>query len=139
MILIDSSVWIEFLRPRGNSEVHDAVAAIIIANQAATCGPIRMEVLGVARFPERRRITEDFDKLHYISNDEGIWEEAIFNAWIIRGEGYNIPWNDILIATVARRKNIGIYSLDKHFAMISEVLGLRRYIPLVEGAFNSDY
>ena len=47
MILIDSSAWIEFLRDTG-SPACDRVDGLL-AEEFATCGPIRMEVLAGAR------------------------------------------------------------------------------------------
>ena len=44
MILIDTSAWVEFLRDTG-SAVCNRVDALL-ADEIATCHPVRMEVLG---------------------------------------------------------------------------------------------
>jgi hypothetical protein len=59
-------------------------------------------------------------------------------AWLLRDNGITVPWNDILIATLAKHHDVRIYSLDKHFDQMKPVLGLFLYEPGYGGLYNPD-
>jgi predicted nucleic acid-binding protein len=45
MFLIDSSVWIEFLRPKGSPKIKAKVRDILQMEEAACCGIVMVEIL----------------------------------------------------------------------------------------------
>ena len=45
MFLVDSSAWIEYLRPRGNAKVRAFVRDLLEREEAAVCGIVITEVL----------------------------------------------------------------------------------------------
>ncbi len=45
MFLIDSSVWIEFLRPKGSLKIKAKVRDILQMEEAACCGIVLVEIL----------------------------------------------------------------------------------------------
>lgn len=135
MILIDSSIWIGAAREDGDLLVKVALRAILHEYEALLCSPVRLEVLGGARRDERRRWGEHFAVLPYRTVTEKDWEQAIRNGWKLKDAGLTAPWNDILIATLAQRDNVRVYSADKHFDLMRSVLGFRAYAPGPSGRF----
>lgn len=66
------------------------------------------------------------------------WKEAVRHAWKLRDKGHQVPWNDLLIATVALRRSLRVYAKDKHFEVMGRVLDLSLYQPGYGGSYNSD-
>ena len=45
MFLIDSSAWIEYLRPNGSKKVKQRVREVLEKDEAVTCGIVVVEIL----------------------------------------------------------------------------------------------
>jgi predicted nucleic acid-binding protein len=129
MVLVDSSIWIEASRAKGDLVAKVAIRALLHEYEVLLCGPVRLEVLGGARRDERKKWAEHFAVLPYRPVREPDWSQAIQHAWQLKDSGITAPWNDILIATLAKQDNVRIYSADKHFTLMQPVLGLRLYSP----------
>lgn len=138
MVLVDSSAWIEAIRRKGSIEVKVAVEALLEAYEAALCPPVCLEVLGGARRLERPYLGGYFRILPHISLEPEIWRKAIGLSWRLRDAGATVPWNDLLVATLAIEKGHRVYAADKHFEIMGEKLGLRLYRPGYGGSFQPD-
>ena len=49
--LVDASVWMEFIHPKGSKACKDAVAGLMGAREAGYCGLVELELLAGARTP----------------------------------------------------------------------------------------
>jgi predicted nucleic acid-binding protein len=47
-----------------------------------------------------------------------------------------VPWNDLLIATIAQRLGCRVFAHDKHFEAMAGALGLRLYRSGYGGQYN---
>jgi predicted nucleic acid-binding protein len=139
MVIIDTSAWVEFFRRDGDPLVKLAVKGLLDAYQCALCGPVELEFLGGARAHEVARIRAGFDAIPYVRSDDKLWRLAAANYSGLRAAGHTVPWNDILIATLALRRNHSVYAHDKHFPIMAEVLGVVLYQPGYNGMFNSKF
>lgn len=138
MVLVDTSAWIEFFRRDGDPLVKLAMKALIEALEATLCGPVEMEFFGGALPHERRRIQSRFDSLPYLNNDQKIWRQAATHYATLRSKGTTVPWNDVLVATLALRHDYRAYAVDQHFEVMAKHLGLRLYTPGYNGAFEPE-
>jgi predicted nucleic acid-binding protein len=138
MVIIDTSAWVEFFRRDGDLHVKLAVKGLLDEYEGALCGPVEMEFLGGARANEMKRIKAWFDLIPYVRNDLKIWRDAAGNFAKLKAKGFKIPWNDILIATIAKGQTVKVYAKDKHFAVMSEVLGVLLYEPGYNGMYNPE-
>ncbi len=50
----------------------------------------------------------------------------------------NCLWSDCVIATIALEHGYRIYSQDKHFKAIAEILPIQLYTPSYIGMYNPD-
>ena len=66
------------------------------------------------------------------------WHAAKLNTWKLRDKGHTLPWNDMLIATLAIDLNYRVYAKDKHFELMAQHLGLRLYEPGYGGRYEPD-
>ena len=137
MVLVDSSVWIEALRRDGRLDVKLALENLLAEYEAAWCGPVKLEVLGGARPPDRQRLETQFGCIPYYPMKDSAWDAAKKIAWRLRDRGCNPPWNDVLIATLSVLAGCRVYSIDKHFQqMYQSGAGIVLYEPGYGGAYN---
>jgi hypothetical protein len=137
MVLVDSSVWIEALRRDGRLDVKLALENLLEEYEASWCGPVKLEVLGGARQQDRKALEEQFSCIPYYPMTDAAWDSAKNLAWRLRDNGLTAPWNDILIATLSRKAECRIYSIDKHFNLMYEAgAGIVLYEPGYGGKYN---
>lgn len=124
-VLVDTSVWIDFLD--GREEAVKALNRLISSGRVIVCGQIRQEVL------QGSRDEKAFAKLE---KQMTLWEseteapadfiEAARIFAHLRWKGITIPPTDCLIAAIAIRRKLAIYSHDSDF---DHIPGLQRYKP----------
>lgn len=138
MVLVDTSAWIELHRRDGKAEVKLAVIGLLDAFEATLCGPVEMEFLGGAHPDQKHKLQAWCNVLPYLRNDQSLWRKAATHFSNLRSEGHTVPWNDVLIATLALENDCRVYAADKHFDTMSTILKLRLYQPGYGGSYQAD-
>jgi len=123
-VLIDTSVWIEYLRRRGSSEAKVLVGELLEKRQAIYTDPVLYELLLGASQKETAWIQSMFSHLDHIPFTLPHWEAAAQTGKQLRSQGLNLPLLDIFIATLATSNNVPLLCRDKHFDLIKDVGGL---------------
>ena len=124
-ILADTCVWIEFFKSR--SKEGDRLESLILENSVWICGIVLLELLqGVKSDKERARIEGILSTLQYAEMSRSSWREAAGLSASLKKKGANLPLSDILVATLARRHHLSIYTHDRHFKRIP---GVKLYRP----------
>ncbi|MBR0090619.1 MAG: PIN domain-containing protein [Lachnospiraceae bacterium] len=118
MILADTNVFIDFW-----NHPTDELKAVFEREDIAICGVIRAELLhGAVSDNDFENITtmlEAFDEKNIIADD---WQLLGNHLYKLRKSGLTVPFSDAIIATLAIKHDIPIWTSDKHFAMIKNVL-----------------
>lgn len=122
--LIDSSVWIAYLRPKPDPRIVEAVRKALAAGEAAIAAPIVIEVLSGIRDPQEYLAREaDFRTIPRL--DTG-GEAAYIAARIGRAlaeKGKRGTTVDLLLAGAAIEAGAELWSLpDDHFDDIRSLL-----------------
>ena len=138
MVLVDTSVWIEASRRDGDLACKVGLENLLEEYEAAWCSPVKLEFMGGARKQDRKKLAFWFECIPYRSIEEKHWEAAMRLGWDLRDKGLTIPWNDILIATLAIDLDYRVYARDKHFDTMSKEVGLRLYHPGYGGRYEPD-
>ncbi len=139
MVLVDSCVWIKANQPKGDLLAKVALETLLEEDEAAFCGPVRLEVLGAMRRESRPRFDAYFSLVPYLTMTDDIWAEAVKLGRVLADEArLTLPWNDVLIAAIAQRHQVRVYTLDEHFAALARHAGLRLYQPGPGGSYVSD-
>jgi predicted nucleic acid-binding protein len=136
MVIVDSSIWIEAARREGRLECKVGLEGLVDAMEAMFCGPIKLEVLGGARAQDRARLSAYFDCIPYREMTDAGWRFACECAWRLRDKGESIPWNDILIGSLALTWKCRVYAADRHFEVMRDILNLELYAPGYGGKFE---
>ena len=122
MVLVDTSIWIEFFRGRDEAVVSD-LSDLLDKDQVLLAAPIRIELLNGARkseFPKLRRV---LDALPTIFPDDGTWSRIEGWTESIVNKGRRFGFADLLIASLAKDAEARIWSLDADFEAM-RILGL---------------
>jgi predicted nucleic acid-binding protein len=119
-VLVDTSAWIEFLRPSGEQNLKTQVADVLASGRAAFTCPVRFELYAGARKSETRTLDEALSFAHRIEVTTKHWDLAAGYAAELRSKGITVPASDLLIATVAVEQGVALIARDNHFLMIKE-------------------
>ena len=102
MYLIDSSLWIDYFRPKGSSAIRRRVRQILQEDQALICGIIIVEVLRGARNDNEYSVLRDsLSSLPLIPFDDEIFERAAHWGFQLDRKGKIASTTDLLIAAAS--------------------------------------
>jgi predicted nucleic acid-binding protein len=126
-VLVDSSVWIAFLRDSGGPEV-DLLGQLIDERRAATTDVVLLEVLGGTTDEERagrlRRFLAGAELLRQQSPVDAEHAAALYRACRRAGETPR-SLNDCLVAAVALRYGVPVLHRDHDFTVLAAHTDLR--------------
>lgn len=118
MILVDTSVLIDALRSKDLRllrQLRDLDAAI--------CGVTRAEILSGSRDARHRdRLWDVLETLHQVAIPESLWDEVGDGLAALRLAGITVPFMDLVIAVVSIASGLPLWTRDKHFWLIQQVL-----------------
>jgi predicted nucleic acid-binding protein len=118
MKLVDTSAWVEYLRP-GLSEVGERVESLVLNDEAAWCDMVMLELWNGARGQEeKRKLVELSVAVPRLETTTEVWALAHKLAVRCRDKGKTLPATDILVAACALHYRVGLEHKDAHFAEI---------------------
>jgi predicted nucleic acid-binding protein len=123
-ILVDSSIWIDYFRGGNESSRLDE---LIDENIIVTNDIILTELIPFLKVKRQLKVIQLLREINRIPLHIN-WEEIIdFQVKCLKrgANGVGIP--DLIIAQNAKLNNCKIYSLDKHFGLISQVIKVRLF------------
>lgn len=125
MTLIDTSAWIEFLRPDGNLQIKTEVGDLVQSGRAAFTCPIRYELVSGARKNEQGALDLLFEVAHHVPTKPADWSRAAEIRAVLIRKGATVPQTDLLIFCVAERCDMSLLARDAHFDSIRQCLSGR--------------
>ena len=130
MIVVDSSAFIEYYRPRGDPETSSAVAEAISEDQVAVNGLIQVEIVSYAASGAARdRLISDFKAFHWLDLNRADFALAHDLGFQLRQTGVTIPATALIIAASAINYDAILCHRDRHFDLIA------RSVPLAVQSF----
>ncbi len=128
MVLIDTSIWIDFLQHPASSHADRLEDLIREHNQAVLCGIILQEVLqGIRDNKSHAATKERLTKLPYLDMSKEIHLAAATLYRSLRARGITVPSADTSIAALAILNRIPLYTKDDHFSIIAKHTKLELY------------
>lgn len=124
MILVDSSVWIDFLSSSPGPAGNELRRMIAHAEPIVLTGIVVSEVLqGLTREVERvERYLAKWEMLE--PRGFGTYRTAAAIFRLARSRGVKLTTTDTLIAAIALEHGASVFSLDKDFAHIARLMRL---------------
>lgn len=126
--LIETSVWIDFVRANTPVARKLAIEPWILDPDACLCEPVAFEVLRHATAAERARIGDQFATLPLVRTPVGLWNEATRLGQRCRDQGLSPGSLDLLIAAIALHHDAELISFDTDYAAITRVAPLRLHL-----------
>ena len=124
MFLIDSSAWIEYLRPKGSKEMKGKVLEILQKEEAVTCGIVVVEILrGAKNEKDFQSLRDSLTALPQIPIDDNVIERASKWGYLLGRKGKTVSTTDLIIAAAAYKKALIIHA-DSDFELISSIVHL---------------
>ena len=124
MFLVDSSVWVEYLRPTGSQKVKERVRGILQKEEAVSCGIVIVEILrGAKNEKEFQTLKDSLVNLPQIPIDERVIERAANWGFLLDRKGRSISTTDLFIASAAY-KNACLLHSDNDFKVMASVVEL---------------
>jgi predicted nucleic acid-binding protein len=124
MVLVDTSVWIAFFREKFSTAAK-SLDTLLDEGEVCICGLIEAELIPGLRQNDRERVRSLLAGVSRIEIPPGIWSNTIKiqEDALARGLGpFSIP--DLLLASLAVRNNFPVFSLDRHFEVLSRLTGI---------------
>lgn len=119
--LLDTSVLIEFLRPKGDVLAKRFVADMLRHRTARYTCPSYYECLAGARPHEKPALLDMFRFCERILFAPEDWASAAGTNQILRENSVTVPPLDIMIWTVAQRSKLPLATVDRHFAAVNSI------------------
>ena len=127
MILVDSSVWIDFFSSAPGRAGAELRRMIEDAEALALTGVVVTEILqGLTRDVSRiERYLSQWDLLE--PSGLRTYREAAAIFRLGRAKGVSLTTMDVLIAAIALENRASVFTLDKDFSRIAGLTGLKLY------------
>lgn len=120
-ILIDSSAWIEALRPDGDAGTRREVRSAIEDGLAVFCDMVLLELHNGARGEHERRYLRSLERdIECLPTTADVWRRSRALARRCRAAGRTLPATDLLIAACAEHHGAALLHRDGHFDRIPE-------------------
>ena len=120
MIVVDTSVWIDFFRGR-NHKLIEKMRDLLDQDRVALTAPIRIEILSGVRPQQKPALNRVLSALPVFYPNQETWLkiESLIDEALSKGERFGAM--DLLIAAIAQENNTHLWSLDKDFQRMEKL------------------
>jgi len=124
LVLVDTSVWVETLRIRGDPACRSTMDQLTAQGRVATCEVVIVELLqGALDGRQVDRLSVSLAATTTLGM-AGAGEEAGRLGWALRRRGIIVHTTDLLIAATAHLHGAALLHRDRHLGEAAEALGL---------------
>jgi len=127
MILVDTTVWIDFLLGRRTKQVERLESYVLEDEDIAACGVILTEILqGIRSETQYRKIIEHFETFIFLPMEKETFLLAANLYRTVQRRGFTIRSTiDCLIAAIAIENDIKLLHTDKDYDLLENYCGLK--------------
>jgi predicted nucleic acid-binding protein len=123
-ILVDSSIWIDYFKGGNESSKLDS---LIDENLVVTNDIILTELIPFLKIKKQLKVIQLLREINHLPLNIN-WEEIIdLQVKCLKNGSNGIGIPDLIIAQNAKLNNCKVYTLDKHFNVISKVSKVRLF------------
>lgn len=128
MILVDTSVWIRYLRDH-DSEIAQALEKLLDEDSVGLSALVELELVSGAPAGQRALLRRLLDALPVIVPSRDTF--ALAGDWVERGRalGQTFGAMDLIIAATAAERGAKIWSLDSDFRRLSRLGVVKLFSP----------
>lgn len=125
MVLVDSSVWVDFFHGRQTPEA-ETLDELLQEELVCTCRLIMAEIIPGANTEKEFHLLKDyFNALPLLEDPPEFWEQVLDWRFNLKREGVDgIAIADLMIAVLAREHECPLLTRDRHFRLMRPIMGL---------------
>jgi len=118
MILIDTNIIIDFWK-----SADEDIKSVILNFPVYICGVVKAELChGARNEKDLTRILRSLSSFPEVDIKDRLWETVGKNLYKLRIKGVTVPFQDVIIATIAMENSLMVWTNDKHIHQIQSVL-----------------
>jgi predicted nucleic acid-binding protein len=127
MVLVDTTVWIDFFRGRATREVDELERMLDDGETICICGVVLTEILqGIRTDAEYRKTLARFDAFLFLPMDRQVFLKAAKIYRSLRQRGISVRKSiDCMIAAVSIEHDVALLHHDRDFDPIEAHCGLK--------------
>lgn len=120
MVLVDTSVWIDYFRG-SNKLLVDRLNKLLDAEKVLLAAPVRVELLSGSKKHQWNLLNHVLSALPLEYPQMSTWK--LIESWteIAAAKGFHFGMGDLLIAAVAKENKARLWSLDNDFLVIKKL------------------
>ncbi len=123
-VLVDTSIWIDYFKAGDNSKDLDY---LIDENLIVTNDIILTELTPYLKIKKQTKVIKLLHEINKVPLSIR-WEELIeYQVKCLKAGANGVGIPDLIIAQNAKQNHCKIYSLDKHFRLLNQVLKIKLY------------
>jgi len=120
MVLVDTSIWIDFFQAPESPSASELVALIKGHNRVSVCGVVLQEVLqGIRNQKSFELVRERLLKFPFIEANRETWLLAATLYRDLLAKGITMPPVDVTIAAIAIQNDVSLFRMDVHFEEVA--------------------
>jgi predicted nucleic acid-binding protein len=124
-VLVDTSIWIDYFRAGNHSKNLDA---LIDENIVVTNDIILAELVPYLKIKKQDKVIQLLYEIKRIPLDIN-WNEIVaFQVKCLKNGANGVGIPDLIIAQNAKQYDCMVYSLDKHFKLLNQMLQVHLYV-----------
>ena len=117
-LLADTNVFIDFW-----NNLTDQLTSVFEKEDIYICGIVRAELLhGTVSKKNFNSVTKLLDVFDELNPEKGDWQKLGEQLYSLRRNGLSVPISDVIIASIAIKNDISVWTRDHHFKLIQNVL-----------------
>ena len=129
LVLVDTSVWIEYLR-NGHGQGAEVLDNLLSDGNVAICEPIIAEVLsGIKSKSQFSELRKRLAALYVLRAPDDIWYIIAQKRALLSAKGFQTSLIDLWIAQVAFQHHVLLWTLDKDFEIITQAIPYEKFSP----------
>ena len=128
MIVVDTSVWVDYFRARSNATVAE-VQALLDQDEVVLVAPVRIELLSGARRADLARLKRVLSALPLWLPAADTWMTMASGAEKAAARGQRFGVADLLVAAMAKEHGARVWSLDADFTRMRTLGLIELYVP----------
>jgi len=123
-VLVDTSIWIDYFK--GGDDSTD-LSPLIDENLVVTNDIILAELVPYLRIKKQFAVVKLLQEINRLPMQIN-WDEIVeFQVRFLKAGANGVGIPDLIIAQNAKANNCKIYSLDKHFRLLKQVIKVKLY------------
>ena len=123
-VLVDTSIWIDYFKGGDGSTDLDG---LIDANLVVTNDLILAELVPYLRVKKQMGVIQLLQEINRLPMQIN-WDEIVeFQVGCLESGANGVGIPDLIIAQNARANHCRVYSLDKHFRLLKQVIKIELY------------